>query len=73
MAGAEPGRALLFVRGSQVVRTHSAAVSASLTWYGKVNGRALPQGTYRLRVGAADVAGNVAGASRCPRYTAQHA
>lgn len=60
----EPGHALLFLRGQQVVRTHSAAPSAALTWYGKENGRSLPQGTYRLRVGAVDLAGNVAGAAK---------
>lgn len=59
----EPGRALLFVRGSQVVRTHSASPNGSLTWYGKVNGSRLPQGAYRLRVGAVDLAGNVTGAA----------
>jgi hypothetical protein len=54
----EPGHALLFVRGRQVVRTRSGKVASSFTWGGQVNGKPLPQGTYYLRVGAVDLAGN---------------
>jgi hypothetical protein len=57
----EAAHALLYVRGKQVVKTRFAPRSGSLTWYGRANGVALPQGTYRLRVGAVDVAGNVSG------------
>jgi hypothetical protein len=46
------------VRGKLVVRTRFAARSGSLTWYGRVNNAVLPKGTYRLRLGAVDVAGN---------------
>jgi hypothetical protein len=55
----ERAHALLYVRGRQLVRTRFSPVSGSLTWYGRVNGVALPQGTYRLRVGAEDPASNV--------------
>jgi hypothetical protein len=54
----EGAHALLYVRGKQVVRTRFAPRSGSLTWYGRVNGVPLPQGTYTLRIGAADAAGN---------------
>lgn len=54
----EPGHALLFVRGRQVVRTRSGKAKSSFTWGGRLNGTPLPQGTYRLRVGAVDLAGN---------------
>ncbi len=57
----ERAHALLFVRGKQVVKTHFSRRKDSLTWYGRVHGVALPPGTYRLRVGAVDVAGNVTG------------
>jgi hypothetical protein len=55
----EAGRALLFVGGRRAVVTRSTAVKGSLTWYGKRDGRPLPPGTYRLRVGTVDLAGNV--------------
>jgi hypothetical protein len=55
----ERAHALLDVRGKQVVKTRFAPRAGSLTWYGRVHGVGLPQGTYRLRVGASDVAGNV--------------
>jgi hypothetical protein len=57
----ERSHALLFVRGKQVVRTRFEPRTGSLTWYGRVRGMPLPQGTYRLRVGAVDPAGNVTG------------
>jgi hypothetical protein len=55
----EPGRALLIIDGKTVVRTRSTSTKGSLSWYGKVDGRPLPQGTYRLHLGTVDLAGNV--------------
>jgi hypothetical protein len=55
----EPGHALLFVKGQQVVRTRFAPRSGKVTWYGTLNGRMLPQGTYRVVVAAEDLAENV--------------
>jgi hypothetical protein len=55
----EPGRALLLVNGQTVVRTRSTGTKGSLDWFGKLDGRPLPQGTYHLRVGTVDLAGNV--------------
>jgi hypothetical protein len=60
----EPGHALLFLRGHQVVRTLYARKKDSLGWYGRVDGVPLRQGLYRLRLGAVDVAGNVTGPAR---------
>jgi hypothetical protein len=51
--------AILYVRGKRVVFTKFARREDALTWYGRVGGAGLPQGTYRLRVGAQDAAGNV--------------
>ncbi|MFN2628444.1 MAG: hypothetical protein ABR569_07400 [Gaiellaceae bacterium] len=60
----ESGHALLFVRGHLVVRTRFARNRDSLTWYGRMDGSSLPAGTYRLRLGALDSAGNVTGADQ---------
>ncbi len=55
----EPGHAILFLDGRRVVLTRATGVSGSLPWYGRLDGRSLPQGTYRLRLGVVDLAGNV--------------
>jgi hypothetical protein len=57
----EPGHALLFLRGKQIVRTRFERSRGTITWYGRVGGVPLRQGSYRLRVGAVDAAGNVTG------------
>jgi hypothetical protein len=60
----ERAHALLYARGNKVVRTRFAPSNGSLTWYGRVDGVPLPQGTYRLQVGASDPAGNVTPAAK---------
>jgi hypothetical protein len=57
----EPAHATLFVRGHRLTYTRFTRAKDSLTWYGNATagGAALPAGTYRLQVGAVDVAGNV--------------
>jgi hypothetical protein len=55
----EAAHALLFVGGTQVIRTKRHRADGSLTWYGTLQGKKLARGTYRLRVGAEDLAGNV--------------
>ncbi len=60
----EEARGLLFVNGVRRVRTKFARTEGRLDWYGKVNGRALPAGVYRLAVSARDPAGNVARRTR---------
>lgn len=57
----EPAHGILYVRGHRLTFAHFARKHDSLTWYGTgtKGGPSLPQGTYRLRLGAQDVAGNV--------------
>jgi hypothetical protein len=57
----EPGQALLYVDGTLRVRTHSTATSGEIAWYGRVGGRTLPPGRYRLTLGTRDLAGNLGG------------
>lgn len=54
----DPARAELFVRGRRAVLTRFRRSHDSLTWPGRINGVPVPQGTYRLRIGAVDAAGN---------------
>jgi hypothetical protein len=56
----EAARALLLVDGSQRVRGRlSAKLRGQLQWYGRVAGRSLPAGVYRLSILAEDRAGNL--------------
>src|SRR5580765_7046490 len=54
----ERAHALLFVNGIQRARTKFQRQRDTIDWYGKVLGRALPPGSYRLSVAAVDLAGN---------------
>jgi hypothetical protein len=54
----EHAHALLYVNGTQRVRTLFQRLRDQINWYGKVNGRALPPGKYRLTLVAVDRAGN---------------
>ena len=56
----KPARAILFMRGTQVVITHSSKLSGMLTWNGFYphTRRPLPKGRYVLGVEAEDLAGN---------------
>jgi len=58
------GHGAVYFDGHQILYTHFAPRTGTLTWYGRRNGAALPPAEYRLRVGAVDAAGNVAGVSR---------
>ena len=55
----EPAVAMLFVDGKRRVRKLFARTDDSIVWYGKVDGKALPPGTYGARLAAFDPAGNV--------------
>jgi hypothetical protein len=54
----ERANALLFVDGEQRVRSRFRPLEDSLAWYGRVGGRALPAGRYKLILAAVDPAGN---------------
>lgn len=58
----EPAHALLYVDGRLVVRSHSTATTGRLSWYGRARGRAFPPRSYRLSLGARDLAGNLGSA-----------
>lgn len=55
----EPAHGILLVNGERRVRTRGQQQHSSLVWYGRVGGRPLPAGDYRLRLAAEDRAGNV--------------
>ena len=57
----EPAHAILYVRGRRLTFTRFERTRDALTWYGNATpaGASLPAGTYRLQLGAQDVAGNV--------------
>jgi hypothetical protein len=55
----EPGQGLLFVDGTRRVRKLFARTEDVITWSGRVDGRGLAAGTYDLRLGARDAAGNL--------------
>ena len=55
----EPAHGLLFVRGRREVRTLFQPLEGELSWYGKIDGRQVRRGLYRLDVAAEDRAGNV--------------
>jgi FlgD Ig-like domain len=60
----EPGRGLLFVDGKRRGLTRFPRTQDSIAWYGKVDGRALPPGSYTTRLAAFDPAGNIAAQTR---------
>jgi hypothetical protein len=55
----EPARGILYVGGTRVVVTYRRPLVGSISWNGKVAGKLLPPGPYRLTVGGLDVAGNL--------------
>ena len=55
----EPAKALLYVNGTKRVETLFARERDKLTWYGRVDGSAVPPGPYVLNVRARDPAGNL--------------
>lgn len=54
----EHAHAVLYVNGRQRVLTRFQPLRGEVVWYGKVEGRTLPPGRYRLGVAAVDRAGN---------------
>lgn len=54
----EHAHAVLYVNGKQRVLTRFQPTRGEVVWYGKVAGKALPPGRYRLGLAAVDRAGN---------------
>jgi hypothetical protein len=54
----EPARAILLLRGEQVVLTRSKKLTGELVWNGRTRKGPLPPGRYALGVAAQDSAGN---------------
>jgi hypothetical protein len=55
----EPAHAILFFDGRRVVYTRRQLQQSSLDWNGKIDGKAVLPGEYRVWLGAEDRAGNV--------------
>jgi hypothetical protein len=55
----EPAHALVYLDGRRIIRSRFAHQQDDVKWYGALEGRALPPGTYTLSMGAVDAAGNV--------------
>ena len=54
----ERARAMMLVDGRRRVLEKFRATEGRLVWFGRVNGRSVPPGTYEIRVRAFDRAGN---------------
>jgi len=59
----EPARPLLFVNGHRRVAGKFARTRDKVSWYGIVDGRALPGGAYRITLAVRDLAGNLSSAT----------
>jgi hypothetical protein len=55
----ERARALLFVGATQAAQTKFRRTHDNVNWYGRLNGRPVVPGSYRLSLAAVDRAGNV--------------
>ena len=60
----ERAHAVMLVDGRRRVATRFRATKGRLFWYGILNGRAVPPGSYRIQLRAYDQAGNVSTATR---------
>lgn len=54
----EPANAVVYLGGRQIIRGRPTREHDKIKWAGKVDGKAVPAGTYVLSVGARDAAGN---------------
>jgi hypothetical protein len=54
----KPGHVQLYLDGRRVLNTYRHPAHGSFSWYGTVDGRTLPAGSYTLELGARDLAGN---------------
>ena len=60
----EPARVVLLVNGEAAVRANDEAAVGRLFWYGKLGGRRVRPGRYRIQLSARDLAGNLAPRTR---------
>jgi hypothetical protein len=60
----EASRALMLVDGRRRVLSKFRSTEGQLVWFGRVNGRPVPAGTYEIRLRAFDRAGNRSGSRR---------
>jgi hypothetical protein len=68
-AQSERGQPLLYVNGKLRVRTRSKKPKGTIYWYGTVDGKPVPAGSYRLKLTTHDIAGNPA---RRPAFVTLH-
>jgi hypothetical protein len=57
----------LYLDGKRILRTYRHAQKGSFSWFGLVDGRPLPAGSYTLQLGAVDAAGNSTPVAQRPR------
>ncbi|HYZ78588.1 MAG TPA: FlgD immunoglobulin-like domain containing protein [Gaiellaceae bacterium] len=55
----EPGHVILYVGGKRRYRSRSQQTTGIARWFGRVNGRGVPAGRYRVTLAARDIAGNL--------------
>ena len=55
----ESAHPILYVSGRQAVRGIGTALSGKFDWFGKLDGRRLRPGRYRLQLASVDLAGNI--------------
>jgi hypothetical protein len=60
----EAAHGLVFVNGHLRVRGRFPELKGKLSWFGIVNHRALPAGSYRITLAARDIAGNISQPTR---------
>ncbi len=63
----KPAHVTLYLGRNRILRTYRHPASGSLSWFGRVGGRTLPQGSYTLEIGAVDLAGNSTPVAERPR------
>jgi hypothetical protein len=59
----EPARGILYVNGRQHIVTYRKPTEGRISWDGRVGGRVVRPGVYRISVGARDPAGNLGSVS----------
>jgi hypothetical protein len=55
----EPAHGLLYVNGKRRYRSRTQQLTGVARWFGRINGRAVRAGSYRITLAARDLAGNL--------------